>query len=138
MKPAIAINKPERTLLQQFIMFTGVGAIGTAAQYLVLILLVQIADITPVYASSCGLIVGAVINYILNYYYTFESNKQHTETLLKFMLVAGLGFILNGIIMYTGTELIDLNYILVQLAATGVVLISNFTFNRLWTFAHNE
>lgn len=124
-----------RALIPQFLLFTGVGAIGTAGHYLVLVAMVQISGIAPVYASACGFVVGALINYYLNYRYTFDSTKSHAETLFKFMTVATLGFAVNGGIMALGTEWASFNYLFVQLAATATVLLFNFSLNRCWTFA---
>lgn len=127
-----------KSLLHQFLLFAGVGAIGTGGHYLTLILLVHLGELAPVYASTAGFAVGACINYVLNYRYTFNSNKKHSEALVKFMLVALLGVAINGLIMYLGTEWLTINYILVQVFATGIVLLSNFSFNKLWTFAHKD
>jgi len=128
-------NSQIRPTIRQFITFAGVGAIGTSGHYLTLILLVQGAEIAPVVASSTGFVVGAFINYVLNYRYTFRSDKKHSEAMLKFFLVAALGAALNGFIMYLGTEVWDFHYLLVQILATGTVVSFTFLLNRLWTFA---
>lgn len=125
-------------LFRQFLLFAGVGAVGTIGHYITLVILVQFADISPLYASTCGFVVGAVINYYLNYHFTFNSNSSHAKTFTKFILVAALGACINGTIMLIGTEWMDSNYLIVQVFATGVVLMSNFTFNRLWTFSKRE
>lgn len=119
-------------------MFAGVGAIGTIGHYTVLIVLVQFWAMDPVIASTLGFIVGAIINYVLNYHFTFQSNKHHTEALTKFMIVAVIGAGINGLIMFIGIENTRINYLLVQIFATAVVLLWNFVVNKLWTFAHHE
>ena len=124
-----------RLIIRQFLTFAGVGAIGTTGHYITLILLVQFADVLPVYASSAGFVVGALINYILNYHYTFQSDKSHTEAMWKFFTVAGLGAGVNGAIMYLGTEMMDFHYLLVQICATGLVVFMTFLLNRIWTFS---
>jgi putative flippase GtrA len=91
-----------------------------------------------VVASSFGFIVGAVINYILNYQFTFQSDKRHSEAITKFFIVATIGAGINGFIMYIGVENTNINYMLVQIFATGIVLLWNFIVNKLWTFAHHE
>jgi len=120
---------------QQFFIFTGVGAIGTAGHYITLILLVQILSADPVFATTTGFIVGALINYILNYHVTFNSNKQHRETLTKFFSVAVFGAVINSAIMATGIKLFDVHYLFIQIVATCIVLALNFTANKYWTFA---
>lgn len=130
--------RKSKSLISQFLLFTGVGAIGTTGHYVTLVTLVQAGQIAPVYASACGFVIGALINYYLNYRYTFASTKNHTETLAKFMLVAVLGFVINGGIMALGTETLTVNYLIVQIAATAIVLVANFTINRFWTFSYSR
>ncbi|NNL06343.1 MAG: GtrA family protein [Gammaproteobacteria bacterium] len=120
----------------QFLLFAGVGAVGTLGHYTTLIVLVQFWAVDPVFASSFGFVIGAIINYILNYHFTFQSKKRHAEALTKFLIVAIIGAGINGFIMYIGIENTDINYMVVQLFATGVVLLWNFIVNKLWTFAH--
>jgi len=76
---------------QQFFTFAGIGAIGTAGHYATLILLVQAMNVSPVFATTTGFVIGALINYLLNYRITFKSNKQHRETITKFFSVAAMG-----------------------------------------------
>ena len=117
-------------------MFAGLGVIGTLGHYTVLVVLVQFWAVDPVFASSLGFVVGAVINYILNYHFTFQSQKRHSEALTKFLIVAIIGAGINGFIMYIGVENTRINYMIIQLFATLVVLLWNFIVNSLWTFAH--
>lgn len=122
---------------QQFILFTGIGAIGTAGHYATLILLVQALHADPVIASTIGFTVGALINYLLNYRITFNSDKRHSEALTKFLSVAALGAVINGLIMTAGINISDLHYLVIQVIATSIVLVFNFIANKYWTFANN-
>src|SRR5689334_22401571 len=109
---------------QQFVRFAMVGAIGTLGHYLTLLLLVNTVALSPVIASAPGSIVGALINYILNYKFTFRSQAAHGPSLMKFMFVAAIGALLNLGIMWVGVNVLRLNYLFVQLAATALVLIN--------------
>jgi len=129
--------RKHRGTIGQFLLFAGVGAIGTLGHYTTLIVLVQFWAVDPVFASSLGFVVGAIINYILNYHFTFQSDKRHAEALTKFLIVATIGAGINGFIMYIGVENTNINYLVVQIFATGVVLLWNFIVNKLWTFAHH-
>ena len=123
---------------QQFFIFAGIGAIGTAGHYATLILLVQIGHTNPVFATTIGFIVGALINYVLNYRITFNSNKRHREALTKFFSVASLGAVINATIMTAGINLFDIHYLVIQVVATCIVLVLNFTANKYWTFAEKQ
>ena len=123
---------------QQFFIYTGIGAIGTIGHYATLVLLVQLIHTDPVFATTIGFIIGALINYILNYRITFNSNKQHREALTKFLIVASLGAVINGAIMSTGINMLDLHYLVIQVIATCIVLVLNFIANKYWTFADKQ
>ncbi len=122
---------------QQFLLYACFGAIGTIGHYATLILLVQVTHTEPVFASTIGFIVGALINYVLNYRITFNSRKRHRETLIKFLLVASLGAAINTTIMTVGINILDIHYLAIQVIATCFVLALNFTANKYWTFADN-
>jgi len=126
-----------KNTIGQFLLFAGLGVIGTLGHYTTLIVLVQFWSVDPVFASSFGFVVGAIINYILNYHFTFQSDKRHSEALTKFLIVAIIGAAINGFIMYIGIENTQINYLIVQIFATCVVLLWNFVLNKLWTFAHH-
>lgn len=121
-------------LLRQFVKFTGVGFVSAIGHYGLLITLVQIAAVPAVPASAAGALLGAYINYSLNYRYTFRSTRQHREAILRFAVVASVGLVLNTLFMWVGVELIGAHYLLSQVVTTGLVLIWSFAGNRFWTF----
>lgn len=123
---------------RQFVTFAGVGAIGTTGHYATLVLLVEAFSVNPVYATTVGFVIGALVNYILNYKYTFQSDKPHVEAVTKFFAVASIGAVVNSSIMFLGESVLQFNYILVQIAATSIVLMENFLLNKWWTFARTK
>ncbi len=124
--------------LQQFFIYAGIGAIGTVGHYATLILLVQAIHTDPVFATTIGFVIGALINYVLNYRITFNSNKRHREALTKFLAVASLGAVINAAIMTAGLNMVDAHYLIIQVIATCIVLILNFITNKYWTFADKQ
>jgi putative flippase GtrA len=121
-----------KEFVNQFLLFSAVGAVGTAAHFAVLIFLVQLKAVDPVSASMAGFTTGALINYGLNYYYTFRSGSPHHASLPKFLAVALAGLCLNTMIMTLLTEW--LHYLLSQALTTMSVLVWNYLCNRYWTF----
>jgi putative flippase GtrA len=128
------LNNEAKLVAKQFFYFAGVGAIGTVCHYSVLIILVNIMKVNPVIGSICGFITGAFVNYVLNYRWTFRSKKRHIDAMSKFFSIAFVGLLVNSGIMFIGTEIVHFQYLIVQIFATGIVLISNFIGNKLWTF----
>jgi putative flippase GtrA len=123
---------PPRSTARQFAHYAGVGAIGTAGHYVVYIALIQ-TGLHVVTASAAGFVVGALINYWLNYHYTFNSEQPHRQAMTRFFAVALAGLALNTLIVFLLNRM-HWHYLLAQAAATMVVLIWNFAANRRWTF----
>lgn len=123
------------SLLRQFFGFAGIGAVGTTGHYFTLIGLVHIAGMGPLSASALGFTVGALINYMLSYKYLFRSQKRHRESMLKFFVVALAGLGLNSVAVKLGIDAAHLHYLVAQLAATAIVLVWNFSINKVWTFS---
>jgi len=125
----------EKGLLAQLSSYLVASVLGTAAHYLVLLLLVQVAALDPVIASTGGATVGAAIIYALSYFVVFKSDRSHHVALARFALVAALGIVLNGTILKLLTTISSWHYLLLQAATTVAVFVSNFSLNRCWTFA---
>jgi putative flippase GtrA len=121
------------THLSRFLRYIVVGGIATAIQYAILILLVRGVGMAPTPASSIGFVLSAGVNYLLNYRFTFQSNRPHGPAAAKFAVLAGTGLLINGVIMRVMTGA-GAQYLIAQLCATGVVLFFGFISNTIWTF----
>lgn len=114
--------------------FAGAGAFGTLAHYAVLIGLVRGGLTDAWWASVTGSVLGAHINYLLNYHWTYREPVGHRRAYPRFMLVALLGLALNAVCMHLLVRHTGLHYLLSQLISTAVVFAVGFALNTLWTF----
>jgi len=121
-------------LFFQFRRFLGAGIVATAVQYTLLIGFVHFLQIDAVTASFIGFCSGAVVNYHINYHYTFRSKEPHRSAIPRFVLVAAVGATLNTAAMSIQINTFHIHYLLAQATATALVIIWNFTGNKLWTF----
>lgn len=119
--------------LLRFLTYALVGAVGTLAQYCILIVTVSMHWLTPVTASVIGAIVGAIINYFLNARFTFR-HDVHGSALPKFAMTALLGAALNGLLMKLQIDLLGWNYLVAQVVATALVMGITYFINLIWTF----
>lgn len=131
----LILLKLER-IVPLFSKFLLAGALATLLQYLLLIGLVQWFNTDPVLASVLAYAVSSVVNYQLNYRYTFRSRQAHQTAFSRFMVVAGIGLCLNAAVMHLGIRILGWHYLLTQVLSTGLVLLWNFTANALWSFRH--
>ncbi len=110
------------------------GAVGTTAHYTVLVALVERAHVVPTVGTTCGFAVGAGLNYLLNYRFTFQSDRRHRDAMPRFFTLALMGAGVNAAIVSAGVSWLHWPYLIPQVIATGVVVISTFLGNRAWTF----
>jgi putative flippase GtrA len=121
-------------LERKFVRFLIVGGIATLIQYIVLIWTVERWHWNAVLASSAGYILSTMVNYLLNYYFTFRSGRRHGVAVARFGIVAAAGFALNALLMELLAVRLHVPYVLSQLLATGGTLIWNYWANSKWSF----
>ena len=120
--------------LGTFARFVGVGAVATAAQYLVLVILVEAFRMDPVLSSAIGFIISSCLNYYLNYTYTYNSTSPHSVALPKFFTTVLAGLVINTGCMFIMVSKMHFYYIVAQVVATGITLLWNFSIHSLWSF----
>lgn len=121
-------------LRRQFMHFVLVGALGTGVQYIVLWLGVEHLGLAAATASGLGYILGSVVNYLLNYFFTFSCDKSHLEAARKYYTVVGIGWLINTGLMALLVNELDWNYWLAQIVTTAIGLLWNFGGSRWWVF----
>jgi len=114
--------------------FISVGAIATIIQYVIFIVLIELFFVEAVMASAFGYGISSILNYLLNYHFTFSSNAKHRVAALKFTIVVIVGLSLNSIIMYILVNFFSCHYLFAQIITTGLVLIFNFVVHKYWTY----
>jgi putative flippase GtrA len=112
-----------------------VGGLATLVHYLVLVGLVEQADTNAALAAMIGAGCGALAAYLGNFRFTFSSNAAHRNALPRFLLVAAGGALASASLVWLGTQVLQLHYLVPQAAATALVFVAGFSMNRRWTFA---
>lgn len=111
-----------------------IGGMATFVHYLVLVTLVERAAANAALSTVVGASCGALAAYAGNRRFTFFSHAPHRRALPRFVLVAAAGAIVNGGVVWIGTELLRLHYLVPQVTATALVLLAGYVLNRSWSF----
>ena len=120
----------------QFFWYIFAGSISTAVHYAVLIALVELLGLNAAPSAAFGALCGAGLSYVLNRRMTFAtSSADHKYALPRFLAIALLGALLNGMLVWLGVQQFGWHYLLAQALATVLVMGLTFRLNRLWTFA---
>jgi len=122
-------------MTSQFAKFVVVGVVATITTYLVLAALVELWRFDPVLASTIGYLAGIVVNYLLNFRFTFQSKQRHIVVMPKYLMVMTIGFLVNAGVMFVAVNSLGVHYAIAQLFAIFVVLVWSFTANRKWAFS---
>lgn len=133
-KNAMNYSRLTRSRLLQFLAYSCVGVAGTGVQYALLFMLVSIGAMGPVFASCVGAIAGAVVNYLLNYTFTFKNSGHHRDVAPRFFAVAAFGVAVNSILMLLLAQILRIPYLLAQCATTGCTLVLTYIVNSMWSF----
>ena len=113
--------------------FALVGVAGTMCHYISFILLNELTNIRPYVASMMSATMGAIINYLLNYHWTFsDNNVTYGESAIKTGLLVCALIFLNGLIVYLLENI--LYYLIAQILATIFVFFFNYFVSSLWVF----
>jgi len=114
------------------------GGVATTAHLLTLTLLVEILAVAPVIASGIGFCIAVLLNYSLQYHWTFGACEAHTVVFLRYLGVTFAMLGVNTALFWVFLAWFGLPYLLAQILATGVVVILNFNINRYFTFKFEE
>lgn len=125
-------------LLRQFIHFAAVGVTGTLIQYASLWVGVEYFSTSAPSASAIGYVLGSIVNYLLNYFFTFGSDKSHTEAASKYFFIIGVGWCFNLGLMILFVDHFGWYYWFGQLVTTGLGLLWNFSGSKWWAFKHKS
>ena len=114
--------------------FAVVGLATAALQYTLLYIGVDILLLNATLSSSATFVFIICFNYLMHYNWTFAVPAPHTKALSRYLIMTSCGFLINSFIMYAGTSFCQFNYLLVQTAAIGVIVVWNFSLSSLWVF----
>jgi putative flippase GtrA len=122
----------------KFLKFCVVGFSGMLVDFGVTWLMKEKLRINKYIANSCGFILAASSNYMLNRIWTFESHRpQIVSEYFSFIGISVIGLALNNLIVYFLSDKLKWNFYLSKIFAIGVVILWNFGMNFMFTFIDN-
>lgn len=120
---------------KHFVKFGIVGTMGLLVDYAVLITLFEVAGWPLWAANTVSFTSAATHNYVLNRLWTFRGQRHRRKRVQywQFLVVSVVGYGINQAILLSLVG-VGVWYIFAKAVATLVVLLWNFTVNKLWTF----
>lgn len=123
-----------KKLVLQLIKFGGVGVVCFLIDYGILFLLTDIVKLGVLYSAAISFSVSVVVNYILSVKFVFDTNPKHDKkrNFILFVVFSVIGLGLTELIMKIGVDYMLINYLIVKIAATAIVMVFNFITRKLF------
>lgn len=121
-------------LIQQIMKFGIVGVLAFVIDYGLMVALTELVGLVPVASATVSFIVSVVFNYVASMRFVFS----HKEGMSKqrefaiFVVLSVIGLLINDGLMWAGTELVAIDYRIVKIGATAVVMVWNFVTRKLF------
>jgi putative flippase GtrA len=119
------------------IRFAMIGLICTAIQYGLLALLHGWAGWNAVAASGIGYGASAVLSYLLNYRFSFDSTRSLGQGAWRYAVVVAFGLATNSVCL-AGLMSAGIPVLFAQVITTGVVFALNYQLSRSWAFSSSS
>lgn len=123
-------------LLIQLFRYTFVGGIAFVVDYGTLYVFTEFVGLHHLVSAAIAFVLGLTVNYLLSTSWVFASRTMKSKW-IEFTVFATIGIIglgLNELIIYTGTDVIGLHYMLSKLISTAIVFFWNFFARKITLF----
>lgn len=129
------INKLKNNkLFQQIFKFGIVGGIAFIIDYGIMVISKELLGFSILLSAGLGFTISIIFNYIASIKWVFDINKEKDEkkNFVLFIIFSVIGLILTEVIMFIGTDIININYLIVKIAATAIVMVFNFITRKMF------
>lgn len=121
-------------LFYQLLKFGVVGGLAFIIDYLILIICKELLGFNVLLSAALGFTISVIFNYIASVKWVFNVNKDKNEkkNFILFMIFSVIGLIITELIMFVGTNIINISYLIVKIAATAIVMVFNFITRKIF------
>ena len=130
----IKIKEKTKKLLLQIFKFGIVGGIAFIIDYSIMVICKELFHFSVLLSAFFGFTISVIYNYIASVKWVFNVNqeKSKTKNFIIFVVFSVIGLILTEIIMWFGTDIIKISYLIVKILATIIVMIFNFVTRKIF------
>ncbi len=121
-------------LLTQIIRFIIVGGCATIIDFIIFFTMHSILSIDIIISNITSFIGGLLFNYFISITWVFNTNKDNNKKnqFILFTIFSIIGLIINTLIVYICSNIINIYPMISKVYATGIVMIFNFITRKLF------
>ncbi|MBR3116683.1 MAG: GtrA family protein [Bacilli bacterium] len=127
--------KPEKEkLFLQIFKFLFVGGLAFIIDYAILIICKEVFHLDVLLSAAIAFTISVIANYILSVTWVFDVDKEKSKTrnFIIFIVFSIIGLGLTELIMWFGTDILNISYLIVKIIATAIVMVFNFITRKLF------
>jgi hypothetical protein len=125
--------KKHKKLIDQILKFGVVGGLAFLIDYGLLYVLTEFVGIHYLISSVISFTVSLIFNYILSIKWVFDVTKKQTaKEITIFVILSVIGLGINQVVMYVGSDLLHIYYMLTKIVATAIVMVWNFVTRKIF------
>ena len=130
----IKVSKKTENLLIQIFKFGIVGGIAFLIDYIVLFCCKEFIGLSVLLSAAIAFTVSVIYNYIASVKWVFDVNKEKSakKNFVIFIILSIVGLIITEIIMWIGSDIMKINYLIVKIIATAIVMVFNFITRKMF------
>jgi len=114
--------------------FFSAGILSTVIHYLVLLTLYSNDTLSLTTSTLVTFTFAITFSYIANYCFMFKSRNKHTTNILKFVTTSSNSLTLSILVFRLLIKEYRIHLELTFIATTILVIVSNYSMNKLWVF----
>lgn len=122
-----------KKLIQQILKFGVVGGLAFLIDYGILFVCTEYLHIYYLISSIISFTVSVIFNYFasVKFVFTVKENSSKKKNFIIFIVLSVIGLGINQLIMWLGTDILDVYYMITKIGATIIVMIYNFISKKL-------
>lgn len=117
-----------KKLLAQIMKFGVVGVIAFVIDYGLMVLLTELGGLNYLLSATISFTVSVIFNYVASMRYVFahKEGMSRRREFVIFVVLSVIGLGINNLLMWVGTGLLGISYLITKIFATACVTVWNF------------
>ena len=130
----IHLNDKQKKIIIQIFKFGIVGGIAFVIDYSIMVFCKEVLHFNVLLSAFFGFTISVIYNYIASVKWVFDVDKEKSKTknFIIFVIFSVIGLLLTELIMWLGTDVIKISYLIVKVLATIIVMIFNFITRKIF------
>ena len=123
-----------KKLIAQFMKFGVVGVIAFVIDYGLMVALTELVGVNYLISATISFTVSVVFNYLasMRYVFTHKQGLSRQREFVIFVVLSVIGLGVNDLLMWLGSSVLGVSYLIVKIVATAIVMVYNFVTRKIF------